>query len=81
MTTKRLYRSNHDRMVAGVCAGIAEYFSLDPTIVRLVFAVLILVGVGSPVLAYIVLWFIMPEAPTTFQPPAEREPFTDQPVG
>lgn len=81
MTTKRLYRSNHDRMVAGVCGGIAEYFSLDPTVVRLIFAVLILVGVGSPVLAYLVLWFIMPEAPTTFQPPAERESVHDQPVG
>jgi phage shock protein C len=70
MNTKRLYRSTNDRMFAGVCGGIAEYFSLDPTVVRLVFAVLILVGVGSPVLAYIVLWFIMPEAPTTFQPPS-----------
>lgn len=81
MTTKRLYRSTHDRMLAGVCAGIAEYFSLDPTVVRLIFAVLILVGVGSPVLAYIVLWFIMPEAPTTVQPPVAPPSTTDQPVG
>lgn len=81
MTTKRLYRSRNDRMFAGVCGGIGEYFSLDPTLVRLVFAVLILVGIGSPILAYIVLWLIMPEAPTTFQPPVAPPATTDQPIG
>ena len=65
MTTKRLYRSRTDQMVGGVCAGVAEYFDIDPTIVRLVFAALTLFGVGSPVLVYLVLWVIMPEAPAS----------------
>jgi len=75
MTTKRLYRSRNDQMLAGVCSGIAEYFSLDPTLVRLGFVGLLLVGAGSPVLAYFVLWCVMPEAPVT------TPVTTDQSVG
>jgi len=58
---KKLRRSRSDRMVAGVCAGLAEYFSVDPVLVRLVFVLLALAG-GPGVLLYIVLWIIMPEA-------------------
>jgi phage shock protein C len=55
---KRLHKG-HDRKIAGVCSGFAEYFNMDTTIVRLVWAVLILVyGVG--LLAYIIAAFIMP---------------------
>jgi phage shock protein C len=57
---KKLRRSRSDRMVAGVCAGLAEYFSVDPVLVRLVFVLLALAG-GPGVLLYIVLWIIMPE--------------------
>ncbi|MEZ4727847.1 MAG: PspC domain-containing protein [Caldilineaceae bacterium] len=46
MTTKRLYRSRNDRMVAGVCGGLAHYFGIDPTLVRLAFAVLLLIGLA-----------------------------------
>jgi phage shock protein PspC (stress-responsive transcriptional regulator) len=57
---RRLTRSN-DRMVGGVAAGIAEYVDVDPTIVRLVFALLLLLGGLLPwVLVYLVLWVIMP---------------------
>jgi phage shock protein PspC (stress-responsive transcriptional regulator) len=57
---RRLTRSN-DRMVGGVAAGIAEYVDVDPTIVRLVFALLLLLGGLLPwVLVYLVLWLIMP---------------------
>jgi len=59
--SKKLRRSRGDRMVAGVCAGLAEYFNVDPVLVRLVFVLLALAG-GPGVLLYIVLWFIMPEA-------------------
>ena len=52
------------RMVCGVCGGIAEYFGVDPTIVRLAF-VLLCFGWGSGLLAYIVAALIMPEPPTT----------------
>jgi len=58
--TKRLVRSGTDKMIAGVCGGLATYFGVDATLVRLAFAALILIGMGSPLLAYLVLWLIMP---------------------
>jgi len=60
---KRLYRSRTDRMVAGVCGGLAEYFGIDPTIVRLVFVLLALIP-GPGVLAYIVMAIVTPEQPS-----------------
>lgn len=56
---KRLYKSN-DRMLCGVCGGIAEYFGIDPTLVRLGWAVFCLAG-GSGVLAYIIAAIIIPD--------------------
>jgi phage shock protein PspC (stress-responsive transcriptional regulator) len=56
---KKLYRSEKDRKVAGVCGGLGEYFDIDPVIPRIVFLVL-LVGAGSGILLYLVFWFIMP---------------------
>ena len=58
--TKRLYRSRTERMVAGVCGGLAEYFDIDPTIVRLVFVLLALAG-GPGLLIYIVMAIVVPE--------------------
>jgi phage shock protein PspC (stress-responsive transcriptional regulator) len=66
MTTsqaKRLYRARDDHMIAGVCAGIAEYFDVDPTLIRIIFMLLALAG-GPGLLAYLILWVIMPERPT-----------------
>lgn len=61
--TKRLYRSRKFRMVAGVCGGLAEYFDMDPTIVRLLYVVLSIVSVAFPgILVYLILWIVMPEA-------------------
>lgn len=80
MTSKRLYRSRSDRMVAGICGGLAHYFAIDPTLLRLGFAVLLLVGVGSPVLAYLVLWLIIPEEPLEgIKQPLPTET-TEQPI-
>ena len=62
MTEKRLYKARGQRMVCGVCGGVAEYFGIDPTLVRL--AVLLLAaGWGSGLLAYIVAAIIIPEPP------------------
>jgi phage shock protein C len=64
MNVKKLYRSSHDRMLAGVCGGLAEYFNIDPTVVRLLFVLLALVTVGFPmVLAYFILYIIVPRNP------------------
>jgi phage shock protein C len=57
---KKLMRSTTDSHVAGVCGGLAEYFNIDPTIVRLLFVVATLMG-GPGLLIYIVLWMVMPK--------------------
>lgn len=58
---KRFYRPTEGRYLAGVASGIARYFNFDPTIARLAFVVLSVLGVGSPVLAYLVMWIVMPD--------------------
>ncbi|MFA5070584.1 MAG: PspC domain-containing protein [Patescibacteria group bacterium] len=59
---KKLYRSNKDKIIAGVCAGLAEYFDLDVTLVRIIFVVIVLAG-GAGVLAYVILWIVVPQNP------------------
>lgn len=60
---KRLYRSRKDRKIAGVCGGIAEYFGVDPTIIRVIAVLLLLPGGAPGLLPYIILWIIVPENP------------------
>jgi phage shock protein C len=60
---KKLYRSRSDVMLAGVCGGLAEYFGIDPTAIRLVFVLLLFAGFGGFWL-YIILWVIMPLKPS-----------------
>jgi phage shock protein C len=62
MEPKRLYRSQTDRKFAGVAGGLAEYFVMDPLLIRLAFVILTLAG-GGGVLIYIVLWIVTPENP------------------
>ncbi|WP_434741674.1 PspC domain-containing protein [Micromonospora sp. SH-82] len=61
---KQLRRPTTDRMVAGVASGLGRYFAVDPTLVRVVFAVATILTGGLAALAYPVLWFLMPEEPT-----------------
>ena len=58
---KQLMRSGRDKKIAGVCAGVANYFDMDPTIVRVIWGVLAF-GYGAGIVAYIVLWIIAPVA-------------------
>jgi phage shock protein PspC (stress-responsive transcriptional regulator) len=62
---KQLYRSRENRMIGGVCAGLGEFFGIDPTIVRLffVFGAIFFGFPGALVLIYIVMLFVVPEAP------------------
>jgi phage shock protein PspC (stress-responsive transcriptional regulator) len=61
---KRLTRSRKDRMIAGVCGGLANYMAVDPTIVRLVFALATFFTVVFPgILIYLVMWIIIPKEP------------------
>ena len=59
---KRLYKSNQNKVLDGVCGGIAEYFNIDPTLVRLGWVVFCALG-GSGLLAYIIMAIIMPSRP------------------
>jgi phage shock protein PspC (stress-responsive transcriptional regulator) len=58
---KRLYRSSTDKMIGGVCGGIAEYFTLDPTLVRIGYILLTFFTIFSGFLAYIILWIVVPK--------------------
>ncbi len=72
MSGKRLYRSTEDRMIAGVCGGLGEYFGIDSTLIRLVLLFLVIWG-GGGVLVYIIAWIVIPEASEGYQPPAKSD--------
>ncbi|MDP1623528.1 MAG: PspC domain-containing protein [Bacteroidales bacterium] len=92
MEPKRLYRSLTDRKFAGVAGGLAEYFVMDPLLVRLAFVILTFAG-GGGFLIYLVLWIVTPENPVRVYP-SEKQPnpdfqpdnsgssdFTKEPIG
>jgi phage shock protein C len=58
----RFYKSNRDIMISGVCGGIAEYFNWDPSIVRIISALIVL-GTGWGLIAYIVAAVVVPKGP------------------
>ena len=62
-TPARLYRSANDKVIAGVCGGLASYFKIDPALVRLAFLVFALAG-GASILLYLVLWVAVPLSDT-----------------
>ncbi len=59
---KPLRRSKSDRVIAGVCGGIAAWGGWDPTLVRVLYVVLALVSLGSALVVYLVLWLVLPQA-------------------
>ncbi|MCH8331811.1 MAG: PspC domain-containing protein [Bacteroidetes bacterium] len=58
MTKKRLYRNMEDAKIAGICAGIGDYFDIDPVLVRLLFIIFLFTGGG--LIAYIIGWLVIP---------------------
>jgi phage shock protein C len=60
---KTLNRPKTGRMIAGVCAGIGEHLDIDPTVVRLIWAALTLLSLGTGILVYIIAWILIPESP------------------
>ena len=57
---KKLYRSENDRKIAGICAGIGEYFDIDPVLIRLIWVVFAFAA-GGGIIAYLIAWMIIPE--------------------
>ncbi len=70
--TKKLHKSNN-RTICGVCGGLAEYFEMDSTVIKIIFLVLTFLGAGSPVLIYIILCIAMPD-----KPKVDEYAFTDE---
>jgi phage shock protein C len=69
-TPKNLYRSLTDRMFAGVCAGLAQYMNMDPTVIRLIFVLLFFVTGPGILLAYFIMMIVVPNEPASLpQPP------------
>jgi phage shock protein C len=60
--TRKLYRSKTDRKLAGVCGGLAQYFGVDATLIRVLFVLLAVLG-GSGLLLYVAMWIIVPNEP------------------
>jgi phage shock protein C len=61
-STRKLYRSRTNRQVAGVCGGLAEYFNVDVTLIRVLFLLLGVLG-GAGIVLYIAMWIIVPREP------------------
>jgi len=62
---KRLHRSITDRKIAGVCGGLAEYFGIDPVIIRIIAIILLLPGGLPGFVPYVIMWAIVPEKPAS----------------
>jgi len=60
--TRKLYRSKTDRILAGVCGGLAEFFNTDPTLIRVLFVLLTVLGGAGPII-YLAMWIIVPNQP------------------
>jgi phage shock protein C len=60
---KKLYRSQTDKKIAGVCGGLAEYFDIDATVVRIIFIILLLPGGFPGLIPYLILWVLVPVRP------------------
>jgi phage shock protein PspC (stress-responsive transcriptional regulator) len=63
---KKFYRSRKNRVIAGICGGLAEYFDVDPIIVRLITLILVM-SAGGGLLAYLIAWVVVPEEPGLHQ--------------
>jgi phage shock protein PspC (stress-responsive transcriptional regulator) len=63
--SSRLYRSVHDKMIGGVCGGLANYFDVDIALIRIAFVLLLVFG-GGGFLAYVILWIVIPSEPLGF---------------
>jgi phage shock protein C len=78
MDTQKLYRSQNDRMIGGVCGGLGKYLHLDATLVRLVFILLFFLGLHG-LLIYLIMWVVVPAEPQLIvdQAPSSRTPPDD----
>jgi phage shock protein C len=69
----QLVRSNSDRVISGVCGGLANYLGIDSTIIRLIFVLAVLIGGVSPII-YVILWIVMPDEAKYVQSQGQAQP-------
>jgi phage shock protein C len=69
---KRLYRSKKERMLGGVCAGLGEHLDIDPTVIRLIWAVVTVLSFGTGIIVYILAWILIPEEDTAGSAPQSQ---------
>lgn len=77
---KRLYKSNTEKVLAGVLGGVAEYFNVDPTLVRLAYVLLTLFFAGFPgIIGYIIMWAVVPSQPmgNPYNNPYQQPPYNN----
>jgi phage shock protein PspC (stress-responsive transcriptional regulator) len=79
MENKRLYRSTKDRVIGGVAGGLAEYFNMDPLLIRLLFVFVFFVG-GGGLLIYIIFWIVTPQKPGMAESPTSSSATVNQPT-
>ena len=72
----RLVRPRYGRAIGGVCAGFAQHFGWDVVLVRILLCVLVLFGCGTPIIAYLIAWIVMPNEPYYFAPTVPVPPTT-----
>lgn len=77
----RLYRTRDDRIIGGVAGGVADYFAIDPSLVRIVWALLAIFSGGALFLLYIVMWIVIPEEPLDWTAAAPGTPSGTAPTG
>jgi phage shock protein PspC (stress-responsive transcriptional regulator) len=65
---KRLYRSRKEKILGGICGGIAEHIDVDPSLIRLVWIVVSLISLGTGLIVYLAAWIIIPESPEEYMP-------------
>jgi phage shock protein C len=80
LVNRRLYRSRTDTIIGGVAAGLADYLNSDPALVRVVWAILVVVTGGAALVVYIIAWIVVPEAPAAPIPEPTTDPVTGEVV-
>lgn len=78
--TRRLYRSTKERIIAGICGGLAEHFQIDPILIRLIFILLSLIN-GLGIIIYIVLWLLLPRGIVVTESPGNGSEELSEPPG
>jgi phage shock protein C len=74
---KKLYRSTTDKMLGGVAGGLAEYFDIDSTLIRVLFIVVVFLG-GGGIIAYIILWIVVPQKPHEIPKSFREKPSSEE---